>query len=99
MTCALSFATLCLISSEGFIVTADISQPVNQPKYEGAWCGHEKIGRYCRGPRVDLSLGMTVTISDSFTAEYGVRHSSYLMEGDRGQESVFVRVQWRPFRQ
>jgi hypothetical protein len=96
MTCALWFASVCLISSEGFSVSAELSQPIQQPKYEGAWCGHKKIGHYCNGPRVEMSLGMTVTISERFTADYGLRHSSYLLEGDRGVESVFVRLSWRP---
>ncbi len=98
MSCVLTFGTICLISSQGLVIEADISQPVQKPLHEGSWCGHEAIGRWCRGPRMDLSVGMVVTISPRFTAEYGLRHSSYIVGGDRGVESVYVRVTWRPMK-
>jgi hypothetical protein len=96
MSCILTFGVICLLETSSFTLSADVSQPIQQPLYEGAWCGNEKIGHYCQGPRVELSLGLSVTLSERFTADYGLRHSSYIAESDRGVESVFVRVTWRP---
>jgi hypothetical protein len=97
--CALWFASVCLIEPSSFSISAELSQPLNHDiAYgEGMRCTNgDGTAHWCRGPKVDLSLGMTIEFSPRFTADYGIKHTSYLAEHDRGVESVFVRVVWRP---
>jgi hypothetical protein len=96
MTCALWFASVCLVDPSTFQVQAELSQPIQKPLHEGAWCGNTKIGHWCQGPRADLTLSMSITLPKGFRADYGLRHESYVFESDRGTESVYVRLAWSP---
>lgn len=61
---------------------------------EGYWCGH----RPCQGPIGRLRLGMVAQLTDNFVIDYGVEHQSFILEKDRGYETVFLSITWRPFR-
>lgn len=96
MNCVLMWLSTCIIDPNSFAVTVDLYQPFQQPVHEGAWCGQNKTGHWCKGPRAELSFGVSVTLPRGFRADYGIRHTSFIMENDRGVEGVYLRLVWKP---
>lgn len=92
--CALAFASVCLIDPNGLYLTAGFSNQLQADPQEGRWCANH----FCRGTLGELKLGMVVEISPGISLDYGIRHTSFIKEGDRGEESVFASMTWRPFR-
>src|SRR3954470_21775021 len=98
MTCLLAVSLACLFDPSQVYVTGElVMPPFSGYANEYAWCGSQ--GRRCAGPVGVLKLGMHAelqTEAGAWTLDYGVRHQSYVMEDDRGKESVYVSVTWRP---
>lgn len=45
-----------------------------------------------------LELGVYVPLSKELTLRYGIEHTSFIGQADRGEERAFVGFEWRPFR-
>ena len=84
---------LCLLSTDALYVTTALYSPTANQTYEGAWCDTH----WCRGAVGELKLGLRAEVYLGLELDVGVRHVSYIEEGDRGSESAYVSVTWRPF--
>lgn len=101
MNCLINLLALCVFDPSQVYVRADLDFALNRPQAktndgefnEGYWCKD----RWCSGPRAVIRLGAKIELND-FTLDYGLAHSSFLAEDDRGQESAYVGVTWRPWR-
>ena len=81
--CLLSIASLCLFDPSGAYLTGEVAGPrVGMSSGEYAWCGH--VARPCRGPMGILRAGMKVDLTRNITIDYGLMHSSFILENDRG---------------
>lgn len=94
MSCALLFASVCLIDPSNLYATAGLSDQLRADPDEGRWCDDH----FCRGPMAELKIGMTVEVSPKIQFDYGLRHTSFINDNDRGEESAYLSVTWRPFR-
>ncbi len=84
---------MILFDLSNLYITTEVVQP-ERHGYEGAWCKTH----FCKGPRGDVYVGMVVEVSDGVVLNYGVKHESFIEEGDRGFESGFVSLTWRPIK-
>lgn len=104
MNCLIHFLAACLFDPSNVYVTAEMEAEILSPRTtmvndigygEGEWCR----GRWCTGPTGVLKLGVMTPLSSAFTIDYGLVHRSRINTvSDRGNESVYLSVTWRPFR-
>lgn len=97
MECLIHLMALCVFDPSNVYATAEVLTPVNDAHRdgEGRWCRN----RWCPGPVGALTVGMRVALTEGWELHYGLRHESMLLiSNDRGQESVFMQLTWRPFR-
>ena len=94
MSCALTWLSVCLIDPSNAYLTVGVSSQLQADPDEGRWCADH----YCRGPLGELRIGMRVEISPRFELDYGLRHTSFIKDNDRGEESFYASVTWRPFK-
>lgn len=94
MSCALLWASVCIIDPSNLYVTAGISSQLEADPQEGRWCANH----FCKGPLGELKIGMLVEVNPRLEIDYGFRHTSFVKDNDTGEESVFASVTWRPFR-
>lgn len=97
MNCLIALCSLFTAPNFYFAASTDIAvngNYVTGKHSQGYWCGEH----WCRGPLMDVRLGFQGAVSDTIELDLGVRHTSFAMEDDRGRESVYVSLTWRPFR-
>ncbi len=97
MNCLINLLALCVFDPSNVYVTAEILAPINEAHAdgEGRWCNN----RWCPGPVGEVRVGVAVDFSRTIEIRYGIRHESMLtVMNDRGQESMFLQLTWRPFR-
>lgn len=101
MNCLLQLVALCVFAPSNVYVRTELNFAITDSHQtigqwgEGEWCRT----RWCSGPTGLIRLGVVAPVSNSLTFEYGVMHSSRInTDTDRGYESVFASVTWRPFR-
>ncbi len=96
MECATLICLMNLFQPQNLYVTGQIFTPLNnaQSDWEGAWC----TKRFCRGPVGELRIGLKAPVTRTLELDLGITHRSYIQEGDRGQESLYAAVTWRPWR-
>lgn len=101
MSCLLHFVATCLFDPSNVYVNTELDWAVTDSHQtvgqwgEGEWCRT----RWCSGPIATVRLGMVANLSDSLSLDYGLMHRSRInTDTDRGYESVFVSLTWRPFR-
>ena len=105
MSCLMHFITACLFSPSNVYLTAEVGAALDTPHRfkvgtvshgEGEWCGKEG---WCSGPVGVIRLGVASQLSDTLTLDYGLMHRSRVnTDSDRGSESVYASLTWRPFR-
>lgn len=91
MECLLAIA--CLFNSSNLYVSGDLYTQVSNRDYGRRWC----FNRPCYGTLAELRIGMKVDITPSMQIDYGLRHTSFPDENDRGEESAFLGFTYRPF--
>lgn len=99
MSCLIHLAALCLFDPSSIYVTGGLDFSLNKARTasysEGAWCDTD----WCKGPRSQLRIGMNTKLTREWSADWGVLHTSYIAERyDRGDESAFVTLTWRPWK-
>lgn len=103
MTCLTAMLLTCLFQPSNLYVTAGLEAELNHPSderiarpcYHTGWCMKPRNS----GAVGTLRIGMAAEITDSITLDYGLEHRSLVNTNrDRGQESAYVSVTWRPFR-
>lgn len=92
MNCLLAIA--CLLAPDNLYVTGQLFAPITHQYREGAWCRNH----WCEGPMADLRIGMRAPLTSAMELDFGIRHVSFVSESDRGHESAYVSVTWRPWR-
>lgn len=89
---------LCLMSQMGHNVyaTASMQSYIQRPAHEGAWC----MTSWCSGPQGELKIGTKLDLTRAITLDLGVLHRSSIdTNRDRGIESLYVSLTWKPFAQ
>lgn len=104
MSCLIHFLAACLFDPSNVYVTAEMEADIFAPHTdmlggighgEGEWCRKD----WCTGPVGVLKLGVVTPLTSSFTLDYGFSHRSRINTlHDRGRESVYLSLTWRPFR-
>ena len=94
MNCLINLLSLCVFDPSGVYLAANAYAIANQEPFAGHWCTDHR----CKGPIGELKLGVRVDLTQNFELHYGLRHESFILEKDRGEESAFVGLTWRPFR-
>lgn len=61
---------------------------------EGRMC----YDHWCRGDMGVLQVGAQHDVGPALTYDVGIAHTSFLREGDRGLESAYFGLTWRPFK-
>lgn len=87
----------CLMTTMGHNVyaTGELQTQIQKPQFEGRWCQT----RWCTGPMGTLRIGTKIDVTREITLDLGVLHSSYVNTNkDRGIESAYMSMTWRPFR-
>ncbi len=100
--CLLALTLSCLFDPANVYVAAGLDmQTTNRDNvrlvncYETAYCVRPAFS----GPIGTLRLGMEVRLTNGVTIDLGLSHRSYVNTNlDRGQESVYASLTWRPFR-
>lgn len=67
---------------------------ITAKRSEGYWCD----SHWCRGPLMEARVGFQGSVSRTLELDIGLRHQSFALEDDRGRESAYVSVTWRPWR-
>lgn len=93
MECLIHLLSLCVLDPNNVYVKGDFDF-THHLKTEGAWC----TNHWCQGPRATMRVGATLDLTRAFQIDYGLQHTSFVNEADRGAESLYVTVEWRPFR-
>jgi hypothetical protein len=96
MDCLINLAALCLFDPSHVYVRAETLTPISNAhkEYEGDWCRT----RWCSGPLGVVRLGVHAPVTRTLTLDYGWQHSSRINTmRDRGYESLFLSITWRPF--
>ncbi len=93
MTC-LAAVLACLLSPSNVYVSGMLYAPVTSAVGEGAWCRNH----WCRGPQGEARIGLRADLTRSLELDAGLMHRSFIREDDRGVESVYLTLTWRPFR-
>lgn len=94
MNCLINILALCVFDPSNVYLTAGMQSAIQKPVHEGNWC----LNRWCSGPMGEVRLGVKTPLSRSMSIDYGILHTSYVnTTRDRGVESMFVTVTWRPF--
>lgn len=99
MECLINIVAFCLLNTSNVYVTGDVDF-ASRPRqfanglWEGRWCEN----RFCQGPIGTIRIGVQVPVSSTLILEYGFKHQSFILEDDRGEESLFVSGTWRPWR-
>lgn len=98
MSCLTALSLACLFQPDQLYVTGSVLKPVTEGRVDSAVCNSHGARHWCRGVMGELKIGMRIELTPRFDLDYGVRHSSFLTENDRGDESAFLSVSWRPLR-
>ena len=105
MNCLINLLAMCIFDPSNVYIKPSIDYVVSgwqlDPvakngigRYtEGAWCGN----RFCRGAIGSLELGVQMPIKRNLTLTLRVKHTSFLLESDRGHESVGADLVYYPF--
>lgn len=95
MTCLSALILTCLFDPANLYVTGQLQVAITQANYGRRWC----VTDWCNDKVAELRLGMRAPLSSHVELDYGVLHRSfYDTRIDRGEESAYVSVTWRPFR-
>jgi hypothetical protein len=88
---------VCLLfDPSNLYVTGQVFAPLDNSRdqNEGMWCNKG----WCRGPIGEMRIGFRSAVTDSLELDLGVYHRSYIADGDRGYESAYASLTWRPFK-
>ena len=91
--CAFMLLSLC-IDPSNIYVNGMIYQPLYTGRNEGRYCWDH----WCRGSMTEARLGLLMPINRNLEFDIGIRHTSFIEETDRGEESGYLSITFRPFR-
>lgn len=92
MDCLSALLLTCL--TQNVYITTEIQSQMQKPTYEGRWCAT----RWCTGPLGVVRLGTQLNLTTGLTIDLGVVHTSYIATTkDRGEESAYLSLTYRPF--
>ena len=95
MNCLTAFVLSCLFEPSNLYLTGQVQFALDQANYGRRWCRTD----WCNDKVAELRIGMVVELSSSFQVDYGLLHRSfYDTPNDKGEESAFLSLTWRPFR-
>lgn len=95
MPCLTALTLACLFNADGLYLTGQLQVAIDQANYGRRRCDTD----WCNDKIAELRLGMAVPITRTLELNYGVLHRSfYDTSYDKGEESAFLSVTWRPFR-
>lgn len=98
MTCWVMLFHVCLVDPSTAYLRADVST-----KVAGEWAYRyrpEGGADFKTAPVLvgRLELGLQIALPHGWQMSYGIEHRSNIYTADRGEERVFVGLEWRPFR-
>lgn len=95
MNCLLQLLAVCMLDPGNVYITAGLETQIARPQNEGRWCAT----RWCSGPMGMMRLGVKVDVTSNLQLDYGLLHTSFVnTTRDRGVESAYFNLTWRPFR-
>lgn len=92
MECLVNLLAVCLFDPSGVYVSAHAHQ-VQAGERGSRWCKDH----LCQGLMSEFKFGVRVDLTRRIELDYGIRHQSFPLEYDRGEESLFAGITWRPF--
>lgn len=95
MDCLINLVAFCLLDPSKVYVRAEMYAPTHASQFEGRWCKNH----WCRGPMGVLRLGIEIDITRELQLDVGYQHQSDIQDfHDRGEESPYLSLTWRPWR-
>jgi hypothetical protein len=106
MDCLIAFALSCVFRPENAFVSVGVHSQISSFDFQNRWCArafdpataNTRQG-WCTGPMGEVRIGMIAELPHNLELRYGIEHTSYInTNGDKGIETVFATLTWRPFR-